>query len=377
MRHSRGVLPRFVLLGNPENRRVTLFQSALEKAGLPLATVQSWLEYLDEEELSFDSKPALLRVDSFGENFEVYRRLLARAGARDSKRLVDRRGEVLRPALAHDGFRDVLRALKSEFTKNRSWLVLNEPDDIDELFDKRRTSRRYAAEGIPVPEFFDEVPDEPAAVLERCRSLGWDEAFVKLSSGSSASCLAHVAFSRRGVTVTTSLEWDEPRWFNNLKVRVLTKAPDVDRALGFILSQGAQVERGVPKAKVGEQFFDLRVLCIEHEPRFVVMRQSALPITNLHLGGSRGDVDALRKSVGAESWASAMETCRRVARLYRSLHVGIDLLFEPDLKSHRVVEANAFGDLLPNLLVDGKSVWDWQVEAALTRWRAVHGEAPR
>jgi hypothetical protein len=60
-----------------------------------------------------------------------------------------------------------------------------------------------------------------------------------------------------------------------------------------------------------------------------------------------------------------METCRRVARLYRSLHVGIDLMFEEDLVGHRVLEANAFGDLLPNLTVDGRTVWEWEVREAL------------
>lgn len=356
---------RFVILGNPENRRVALFQGALASQGHAPAQVVSWLDFLDSGRLEAGDEPALLRVDSFGENFDVERRLLDRGGRADAERLVERRGEVLTPAVSHAGFRDALVTLQHALDASPSVRTLNVPAEIDELFDKRRTSRRYAAAGIPVPEVLDAPPEEPDELIDRVRALGWDEAFVKLSSGSSASCLAQLCLAEDGPLVRTSLEWAAPRWFNNLKVRHLRQPREIDRALRFILSQGAQVERGVPKARIGDAYFDLRVLCIAQEPRFIVVRQSPLPITNLHLGGTRGDLEALKARVGAEAWEGAMETCRKVARLYRSLHVGIDLLLEPDLVGHRVLEANAFGDLLPNLTVEGLTPWEWQIREAL------------
>ncbi len=356
---------RFVILGNPESRRVTLFQAALTRQQLPSAQVVSWLQFLSEGAPGFGSGSALVRVDSFGENFEVQRRLLERGGVPGARTLEERHGEVFEPARAHEGFRAALRHLEGLFAEQPQWDVLNVPSEIDELFDKRRTSRRYRDAGIPVPEAIDDVSLDPSALLDACRERGWDEAYVKLSSGSSASCLAHVEFGKSGVLVRTSLEWDAPRWFNNLKVRHLRRAAEIDRALGFILSQGAHVEQGIAKARLGDAFFDLRVLCIAHEPRFIVVRQNVLPITNLHLGGFRGELSALKEKVDAEAWGAAMETCRKVARLYRSLHVGIDLMFEADFRSHRVLEANAFGDLLPNLSVDGLDVWEWQIREAL------------
>lgn len=353
----------FVILANPENRRVTFFQEALGRRGLAPAKVVAWLDYLQHGEL--DARQAIVRIDSFGEHFEVQRLLLERGGYPNAAQLVDHHGEVVAPALTHAGFRQTLRQLSSDLAGQPVRGVLNVPEEIDELFDKRRTSRRYRDANVPVPDFIDDPPLAPGELLERCRSLGWRQAFVKLSSGSSASCLAHVELGPRGVTVRTSLEWAAPRWFNNLKVRVLRRSIDIDRTLGFILSQGAQVEQGLEKAKLGEAYFDLRVLCIAGTPRFIVVRQSALPITNLHLGGSRGDLEALRRLVPSTAWDAAMDSCRRVASLYRSLHVGIDLLFEAGFERHAIVEANAFGDLLPNLTVEGRTVWDWEVEAAL------------
>ncbi|MDX2010351.1 MAG: STM4014 family protein [Myxococcaceae bacterium] len=362
--------PRFVVLGNPENRRVSLFQDALAAEGLAPALVLSWIELLVDRRLELPDGPAFVRIDSFGESFEVERRLLERGGRTDAMQLVERRGEVLTPAVSHAGFRDVLQGLEATFAERPDLTMLNVPAEIDELFDKRRTSRRFLAQGIPVPEPMEDPPEDPAELLERLSDLGWSEAFVKLSSGSSASCLAQVSFDDEGVLVRTSLEWAAPRWFNNLKVRHLRAVRDVHRALGFILSQGAQVERGVPKARLADAFFDLRVLSIAGEPRFVVVRQNTLPITNLHLGGWRGDLDALKARVGSQAWEAAMATCRSVARLYRSLHVGIDLMFEADFVGHRVLEANAFGDLLPNLTLDGASVWQWEIREALRQARA-------
>lgn len=351
----------FVILGNPENRRVAAFQSALASQGFEPAKVLAWSDYLDGAPLPAVND-AWFRVDSFGEDFGVYRQLLARGGCADAHTIVERLGEVVSPAIAHRGVEHALVQLATDI-EGRRWTVLNQPDEIVELFDKRRTSRRYAAAGIPVPEGLDDVPVEPAELVARLCARGWREAYVKLSSGSSASCLALLTLGEQTV-VTTTLEWDAPRWFNNRKVRVLRRPADVDRALRFILSQGAHVERGIPKARIDGRYFDCRVVCVKHEPAFVVVRESPLPITNLHLGGRRGDLAGLLARLPDGAWDAAMDSCRKLARLYRSLHVGIDLMFEPGLRTHRVIEANAFGDLLPNLTRGGLSVYAWEIRAA-------------
>jgi hypothetical protein len=63
----------------------------------------------------------------------------------------------------------------------------------------------------------------------------------------------------------------------------------------------------------------------------------------------------------------AMEECVSAAQMFDCLHVGIDLMYEARLDAHRILEANAFGDLLPNLERDGLSVYEWEIRAALDR----------
>lgn len=357
--------PRYLIIGNPQNRRVTLFTEALREAGHSEPQVVPWLELLRDFAVleRVPDEPRLVRIDSWGEDFEVEKLLLARGGLEGARTREHHHGEIVAPALAHRGFLQVLDDLKRLFAARPSWRVLNPPDEIAEFFDKRATSRRFHAEGIPVPEFLDEVPRDAATLLRVVRERGWRQVFVKPTMGSSASMVLLMSLAPRGAEIRTSLEWDAPRWFNNLKLRHYRTETDVGRALDFVLSQGAQVELAIPKAKLDDAFFDCRVVCIAHEPRFVVVRQNHHAITNLHLGGWRGDVEKLKAACPPGAWDAAMETCRRVAKLYHALHVGLDVMFEPGLARHRVIEANAFGDLLPNALLDGRGVYRWEIDS--------------
>ncbi len=187
---------------------------------------------------------------------------------------------------------------------------------------------------------------------------------MKLSSGSSASCLAVVHHRPTGPSLHTTIEQTRDGAFNTLRVRHVRDRGQAHQLLEFLLAEGSQVERAIPKARLDGAFFDLRVLSIGAEPRFMVVRQNRHPITNLHLGGWRGDLERLRHLAPPASWEGAMQSCRTVAQCYRSLHLGIDLMFEPGLEAHRIIEANAFGDLLPRLSLDGANVWQWEIRQA-------------
>ena len=367
----------FVILGNPENRRLTLFQAALRSEGFAPARVVPWLELLEDPKAleRVDLAQCWFRIDAAGENFEVERALLT-LGARKAKAakvstvsasaiaaLGEDRGRILAPAQAHLGFGVALRRVERLLAKRPGWRQLNPVPEILELFDKRRTSARFAAAGIPVPESLGRI--RTVAELDaKMEAQQIPAVFVKLSSGSSASCLG---IYRRPGAFHTTIEQADTGWYNTLRIRHVRDRGRIEELLTFLLREGAQVERSIPKARFASAFFDLRVLCVAGEPAFVVVRQNRHPITNLHLGGWRGALDGLKAVIPARAWDSAMDSCRKVAALYRSLHLGIDLMFEPDWARHRILEANAFGDLLPNLSHQGKNVWEWELHT-LKHW---------
>jgi len=367
----------YIVIGNPENRRVTAFLAALSARGRLPPTVISWESLLREPRVLRDllDMPALVRIDSFGENFAVDRLLYARGFAAATAEnvttveperaltLVEDRGLVLCPRQHHLGFLHILDELEAIFAVHPSWRILNPPSTIRTLFDKRVTSRLYHSLRLPVPPIIDGVhgyEDLRARLDER----DGDAAYVKLASGSSASGLG--LYQRKGddETLLTSLEMADTGWYNNLKVRRYTDRARIATIVDYLCREGAQVEESVKKARLDGSFFDCRVLTVAGEPAFVVVRQSSLPITNLHLGGHRGDLDQLRAACPPEAWATAMDSCRKVHAAHGALHVGIDLLFEPHYASHRIIEANAFGDLLPNLTRDGLNVYEWEIERA-------------
>jgi glutathione synthase/RimK-type ligase-like ATP-grasp enzyme len=354
-----------------------MFQAALAAQGLPAARELAWRALAEPGaparllgELPDD---AILRIDSMGEDDEVERALLRRgeAAARaEGVPAIDQGalaaiprevGRILYPRQAHLGLLAVLAEIDAVIRPG--WRVVQPPAAIAELFDKRVTSRKWRGLGIPVPEALDDVRD-PDELRTRMRDAGWRSAFVKVASGSSASCLAVVVLRAQGEHAITTVEDTGEARYNTRRLQRVTGAR-LDRLLGFLLGEGAQVERAIPKAQADGRYFDLRVLTIDGEPAFVVMRTSPHPITNLHLGGRRGDLDELRARVPPDAWEAAMASCRDVQRASGAFHVGVDLMFEPDLRAHRVIEGNAFGDLLPNLWRDGLDVYGWQIRRLL------------
>ncbi|MBI1771837.1 MAG: hypothetical protein HYR68_05745 [Burkholderiales bacterium] len=56
----------------------------------------------------------------------------------------------------------------------------------------------------------------------------------------------------------------------------------------------------------------------------------------------------------------------------RSLYAGLDILLPRNDKLPVLLEANAFGDLLPNLLHNGENTYLAEINAVLKRQRLTH-----
>ena len=373
---SEPLRPRHLILGNPDNRRVRLFVDALAATGHPEPLVLSHAEVLDDlgalERIA--ERELWVRIESVGEREDVTRRLL-RLGYEDARlagvstaapSTLDApiaHGRILAPRQAHLGFERYLNRLEGVFPGRPGWSVLSPVPAIRALFDKRVTSARYRALGVPTPDSL--VAADPTALRAEMRRRGWNRVYVKVSCSSSASCLA--VFSLAPERLMTTVELDGDAMFNSLRVQRVDDADRVERVLGFLLREGAQIERAEPKARLegpdheGRAFMDCRILAVAGEPAFTVVRLSRHPITNLHLGGFRGDLDTFHRRVPPHVLEAAHESCRVIAREHGCLHVGVDVLFTPRFDGHRVIEANAFGDLLPNLTREGSSVYEWEI----------------
>ncbi|MFJ1925004.1 STM4014 family protein [Streptomyces sp. NPDC088131] len=362
--------PRFAVVGNPGNRRVGLFQQAVRAAGLPPARVVSWLDVLDGAAVFLPGET--VRVDSPGEDAEVERAL---RGVEDPTRV---EGSSRWYARFTSAVREVARAVAGAGA-----VLLDDPEELAVLFDKRLCHGVLAAAGVPVPA---SPTSGPAAAPVRgwadVRGLmaerGMPRVFVKLAHGSSASGVLAVETAGPGrVRATTSVERDgSGRLHNSLRVRRLTTEGEVAAIVDALAPDGLHVERWLPKASQRGRAADLRVVVVDGRATHAVVRTSRSPMTNLHLGGARGDLDEARAAVAAAggSWRAALAVCERAGDAFPdTLCVGVDLLPSTGWRRFAVGEVNAFGDLLPRLTglpgsgAEGLDTYAAQVAAVLNR----------
>ena len=374
-----GPPPPWWLVGNPENRRVALFQRALTAAGGRPAAVLPWADLLTGRR-SIDEVPdgAVLRVDSPGENFAVERGLLAAGlaaaeaegapavGGRALAELTEDRGLILHPRQWFLGLRETLADWERGLAgRGVRWTA--PAAGVVTMFDKVACHARLAAAGVPVPGGLGPVRGF-AELADRMAAADCDRAFVKLAHGSSASGVVAVRRGRAGWSAVTSAELVRAdgavRLYNALRVRRYTDADDIRDLIDALARHRVHAERWLPKASFGGRAFDLRIVTVAGEPRHTVVRTARGPLTNLHLGGRRGDVAAVRRLCGPDRWEELRATVRRTAAAFPdTLMTGQDVLLTPGGRTHAVLEVNAFGDLLPGVTDRGQDTYAAQIAA--------------
>ncbi|MBL1078636.1 STM4014 family protein [Nocardia sp. 2] len=357
------------IVGIPGNRRVGLFQDALRRAGHSDARVLSWR---DVHSGSAAFAPGdLVRLESPGEDPVLDREL---RGVTDATR-VEGTGRW------YARFTALARSLGEQVTGCGATL-LDDPADLAVLFDKRRCHEVLTNAGVPVPFALTSGVTEPvrgwADLRERMTRAGLERVFVKLAHGSSASGVLALATSNAGrVQAITSVERDaRGRLFNSLRVRKYSTEAEVAAIVDALAPDGLHVERWLPKAAQHGRSADLRVVVVRGRATHAVVRTSRSPMTNLHLGGARGDLAAVRAAIanaGGE-WGEVLGICERAAACFPGFsRVGVDLLPVAGWRRFAVGEVNAFGDLLPGLNgLDGSGAesgdtYDAQVAVLLRR----------
>lgn len=374
----------FALVANPESLRARLFREAVE-AEVPGATLVMlpWAA-LARGEIDLTAtlpQGATLRIDSAGQDLETEHALLA-LGRADRiaeggdaavfERSDSEHGLIRGPRQAHLGFLRALERIEAALAERPDVRVMTAPSAIRELFDKRVTSRRWEAAGIPVPRRIEPIA-HPLALKEAMERDDLRSAIVKVVNGSSASCLAVVQRPERELVVMSTVELRGSRRYNSRKLRRYTGEAAL-AVLSFLFAEVAVVERLVPKARIrraGEpgpgQGFDMRVLVVGGQPAFVVGRASSHPITNLHLGGRRISEAELRGQCDSAALDGALEDAVRAGSFYDALHVGVDVALVARGGGHVVFEANAFGDHLNGVTKDGLDPHRFELRAFAAR----------
>jgi glutathione synthase/RimK-type ligase-like ATP-grasp enzyme len=406
---------RFVVVGEPESRRVQLFSEAVAVRGDNDMLVVSYLDLIAGATCleSVVRNGDVVRLESPGKNFELERELL-RLGTgerfsstapppaaknatgtdtfafpvngelsdRQIDSLVFDRGLILPQRQWYRGWCSVLNLIAAQLSKSESHILMNAPDEIAVLFDKIRCHDLLSAAGVAVPQSFGTISnfDELLQIMasQNCRRV-----FLKPAHGSSASGIVayensgmkHRAVStveivscsgdkHRSLSLVESAQGGDLKLYNSRKVRTYANFQDIREVVNALCQHNLFVQKWYPKASIGNKVFDLRVLVVAGKSRHVVVRESKSPFTNLHLLNSRGQLSSVRKALGEDRFNAVLATCEKAAALFpKCLYVGVDVLIGSDFRGHAVAEVNAFGDLLPGIMCDGLSTYEAELQA--------------
>ncbi|MEV7006941.1 STM4014 family protein [Streptosporangium sp. NPDC051022] len=360
------------VVGTPGERRVIMFARACAGYGLREPRVVPWTRVLRGGEIHLEPG-TLVRIESPGEDAETDALL---RGPGDPARTGG-------GAAWHAAFTAGMERVRLAVESTPGARLLAEPGEIAVMFDKRLCHARLSAAGVPVPSALPGPVGGYAELRERMAEAGWARVFVKPAHGSSASGVVALQTSAGRVRAVTSAELTGGGLYNSLRTRSYENETEVAAIVDRLAPDGLHVERWFPKASVGGRVIDLRVVVVGGTPTHAVVRAARGPMTNLHLGGERGDLGAVRARLGPGGWRRLLDVCARAAACFPgSLTAGVDVMIDTTWRDVAVAEVNAFGDLLPRLTglpggaAEGLDTYQAQVAAILGRYSPGSGAVP-
>ena len=346
-----------ILLATGGSKRVRLLQSARAQLALPPARVLEWRDWLAQPALleTALNQPCRFKIEPPGDDAAAHVQLL-----HQGCRLLDRapvrapeHGELLAMDAWFAGFSAAMARLARQLAALPRAHVFNAPGEITLMTDKLACQRHLAEHGVRVPALLGRVHgyDHLQSLL---RDHALDRVYLKPRYGSSASGVVAYRRNRTGrqqATTSASLVrvGGETRLFNVKRIARHERSADIAVLVDALATQELYAEAWLAKPRCGDSHYDLRVVAIAGQPAHRVARMGAQMMTNLHLDNQRADAATL---LDAADMAALEETTRQAALAFPASGVaGYDLVVRRG-QAH-VLEANAFGDLLPGLLWQG------------------------
>lgn len=368
---------RYLIIGENDSRRVQLFKETVAMRGEDEPRVVSYLDLISGSQRldQLIESGDFVRLESPGKEFEVERALL-RLGVGEyrgflSESEVDElsfdRGLILPQSQWYRGWCKVLNLISGQLAESRPHVLMNSPDEIAVLFDKVGCQARLEDSGVRMPLALGTVASYEE-LLALMKAHHCQRVFLKPAHSSSASGIVayqssqdkHLAVS----TVELASSGNGVRLYNSRRVRTYSTYEEIRTLVDALSVHNLFVQKWYPKASINKRVFDLRVVVVAGKSRHVVVRESKTPFTNLHLLNTRGQLSVVRNAIGEKCYADTLATCEKTAQAFpKCLYIGVDVLISSNFKSHAVAEANAFGDLLPGVLCDGLSTYEYELEA--------------
>lgn len=373
----------WTIIGNADCRRVARFQTALTQRNKRSARFVSYGDLLARAS-SWDDillPGTFVRFESAAESWQTRRQLL-NYGYNDAlssgykaadpqfvaRMVTSNAAAEFKPRQLYLGYRRLLREMEVANAKLDA-VPIQAPQDVLCMFDKWTCQRRLSSSQVAVPELLA----RPTCYEEVRMASGRDgRTILKMAHGSGGVGCVAMHWSRgrvRAFVSSQTMEMVDPRLADrNVPVQKIDDEVLLAQVVDAVCHEKAHLEVWLPKARFQGKPYDLRVVVIAGQACHAIARLGHSPFTNLNLGGERHDVNQQETPVSKYLGEKVQVIAGQVARCFpQTLHFGLDLLVTPrgELK---VIEVNAFGDLLLNVLHKGKDPYAAEIDAAES-WR--------
>jgi len=367
---------QFAIICNPENRRFDFFRQAVLSVNNQEPIVISYLDLL-QNKVDLDtlfSQIDVLKIETFGENFEVKKELIALGTSEFEPNFISKeealnlpfdKGRIEHSKQLYLGFCNLLDNLQQHLDKFPNIQVMNSPKSIKTMFNKTKTHQFLNKNNLAVIPAMYEVKNFEDLLL-KMKTNNWSRVFIKPNYTSSASGVIAFRVNKDKMQAITSVfiktEKEEVKLYNSLKIQTYTDYQTIKTIVNLLAKDSFIVEKWMTKVSNAKGVYDFRIHTVNAKVKQVVARQSKSPMTNLHLGNERGDLKEIKKDIGSKNWQNLCELAEKTATKFdQSLYIGLDVLLTKNQEKPYIIEANAFGDLLPNVLIDGKNTYETQV----------------
>lgn len=240
---------------------------------------------------------------------------------------------------------------------------LNHPAGLINLLDKKRCKQHLLEHGIPTPPLVAEDVKNVEQLTAIMQDKKVASVFIKPSLGSGAAGVIALRRHPDGIkqVLYSAIALSGNQLFNSKKVQQYRREEDIRLIIDGVLQQENLVEHWLPKACVKGKPYDLRIVWLDGEIIWRVVRTSSHPITNLHLQNQAHNVESL--GLSAAKVAEIDTLCLDAMQCFPDIRLaGIDVLLTTRLMPY-IIEINGQGDLIYQDAQQDNLIYQAQIRA--------------